>query len=157
MAEEKQDNIFSLAGKQKDKPKNKPSAPPAKPVAVPSAALPQAPSSVGASLDYDALKQTFRKVQEMRDELDRGVEKVYAQTGWTKDQVTRMLDNPSYYQATNVNEEDLLLRRKTLKQELIKLIGSDTIEAQEETDKAKDVEKRKRKLMGSRRNWLNMR
>lgn len=157
MSSEKQDNIFSLAGKQKAKPKSAPAAPPqTPPVAATPSAAPQ-PSAVGAALDYDTLKQTFRKVQEMRDELDRSVENVYAQTGWTKDQITRMLDNPSYYQAPGVNAEDLLLRRRTLKKELEKIAGAETIQAQEDAEKAKEIDKRKRKLMGSRRNWLNMR
>lgn len=144
MGKESSDNIFGLAGGAgKAKPNPAPKAPP----------IPQSTTSI----DFEALKTAYEAVKEMRDELDRNIETVYMRTGLTKETITRMLDNPTTYKAPDVDADDLQIRRQSLKKEVEKMVGEEAFEEMESKARSKELDKRKRKTMGARRNWLNMR
>lgn len=146
------DNIFGLAGSQRPKREGKP-----QPVPV---IRPQAPRSdvpLPAQTRDFVLKEALARVQQMHDDLEQKVQMVYTRMGLTKATIKQMLDNPKNYERVQLTYENAQTQRRILREEIIKIAGVGVLEALEGKAQQKELERHKKKSLGTRKNWLNMR
>lgn len=146
MSEGKGDSIFSLAGKKA-----------AKPVPKVQAAPSTSPSVPEEPLSDEVVTASFQRAQKMQDELQREIDTAYAGMGHTSETATRVLDNPVNFSSTEFSYEWAQEQRRQLRNQVKKLVGAEIIESREARQASKEQEQHKRKTIGARKNWLNMR
>jgi hypothetical protein len=142
------DNIFSLAGKGRDKP-HEPKSHEKLPFS--------SPPPLAEPMTDEIMEARHQQALKMQDDLQKNLEKIYAASGWTKEAVVRLLDNPSYYEGLETSYEIAQRQRKAMRGELEKMVGSRALEDKEAKEKKKEQDRTRRRASGARRNWLNMR
>lgn len=103
------------------------------------------------------IEDALKKVQQMHDDLENKVQMVYSRLGVNKETSKRTLDNPKNYEHAPVTYEDAQQQRRLLRNQVIQMVGEAPVRAKEEREQQKDLDRHKKKSLGSRKNWLNMR
>ncbi len=153
-------NIFGLAGSQRPKREVKAQSapPPAPSPEIPeSERLPPVKKPLPQRVRDPEIAEALAKIKFMHDDLESKVQMVYSRMGLTKSTIKQMLDNPKNYERVQMSFQSAQVQRQILRQEIIKMVGKGVLEAIEGKVQQKELDRHKKKSLGSRKNWLNMR
>lgn len=117
------------------------------------APAPKTSSSATVPMD-DEFKEMFAKMRDMREDLEGRVLDLYAKAG-----VSRTVAETFFADAKNVPvEKKSVIENEIakLEKQLTDILGTRTKKVTQQFKEDKDSDKRKKKLIGQRRKWLQM-